>query len=157
MTKSEFLRILREQLEGTLSQETIDGHIRYYDQYISDEIRMGKTEEQVMEELGSPVFIAKTLSDVAVSTGEQYYQQNGDYQDDSVFQEEEQEAGFHNKVHTFVLNTGLARFLVPLILFLLMIVFFFVVSTVAAIAFRFFFPILLVLFVFYLFRNFSGR
>ena len=61
MTKREFLDTLRMQLEGELSPSQIEGHLHYYDEYISEATAAGRRESDVLDELGSPVFIAKTL------------------------------------------------------------------------------------------------
>ena len=63
MTKSEFLEILRLQLDGEMPSGEIYSNIHYYDQYIDKELSSGKTEEEVMNELGDPRLIAKTLID----------------------------------------------------------------------------------------------
>lgn len=63
MTKSEFLEILRQQLDGEMPSGEIYSNIHYYDQYIDNELLSGKTEEEVMNELGDPRLIAKTLID----------------------------------------------------------------------------------------------
>lgn len=65
MTKAEFLEALREKLTGEVSASEIDHTIRYYDEYISEAVNGGKTEAQVMEELGSPLLIAKTIIDTS--------------------------------------------------------------------------------------------
>lgn len=63
MNKTEFLDILRQQLEGEMPSGEIYGHIRYYDDYIEQQLGTGKSPEQVLEELGDPRLIAKTLID----------------------------------------------------------------------------------------------
>ncbi len=52
MSKREFLEVLRETLSEELSQNVVNGHIQYYDQYISDEIRKGASETEVTGRLG---------------------------------------------------------------------------------------------------------
>ena len=61
MTRVEFLNELRETLMGHMAESEIQSNIAYYNSYIDDEISGGKTEEEVLEELGSPFAIAKTL------------------------------------------------------------------------------------------------
>ena len=56
MSKREFLEVLRETLSEELSQNVVNGHIQYYDQYISDEIRKGASETEVTGRLGDPRF-----------------------------------------------------------------------------------------------------
>ena len=61
MSKREFLEVLRETLSEELSQNVVNGHIQYYDQYISDEIRKGASETEVTGRLGDPRLIARTV------------------------------------------------------------------------------------------------
>ena len=44
-----------------MSESEVQSNLAYYSSYIDDEVRKGKTEEEVLEELGSPFAIAKTL------------------------------------------------------------------------------------------------
>ena len=68
MRKTEFLQELREALDGEVSASVIQSNISYYDQYISQEAAKGRREEEVIEEIGSPRLIAKTIIDRAVRT-----------------------------------------------------------------------------------------
>ena len=61
MTRAEFLDELRETLSGSMNESEIQSNLSYYNAYIDEEMRKGKTEEEVLEELGSPFAIAKTL------------------------------------------------------------------------------------------------
>lgn len=72
MTKQEFLIQLQKALNGKISSSSIQSHVRYYDDYISMEMRKGKAEEKVLEELGDPHLLAKTI--IAADAGAQ---QNG--------------------------------------------------------------------------------
>ena len=69
MTAEIFLTELREALDGSVSPAFINENIRYYEEYIDTEKRKGRSEEEVMEELGEPRLIAKTIIDTA-ETGE---------------------------------------------------------------------------------------
>ena len=61
MTRTEFMDELRETLTGNMSESEIQSNLAYYNSYINEEMNKGKTEEEVLEELGSPFAIAKTL------------------------------------------------------------------------------------------------
>lgn len=61
MNRSEFLNRLREALENDLGGSAVQEHILYYDEYIRNEIRNGKTEREVLDMLGDPWIIAKTI------------------------------------------------------------------------------------------------
>ena len=52
MEKEEFLRTLGGALSGEVPQHIIQENLRYYDNYISDEMRKGRTEADIIEELG---------------------------------------------------------------------------------------------------------
>ena len=67
MGREEFLKILRESLETSLEKVAINEQLDYYDKYISDEIKKGRTEKEVLEELGDPRLIAKTIKTVNVN------------------------------------------------------------------------------------------
>lgn len=60
--KDEFIVELSQALFGKMTQAQINGQIQYYEKYIMEEVRKGKTEEQVIEELGSPRLLAKTIT-----------------------------------------------------------------------------------------------
>lgn len=67
MTRQEFLDELRIALQGSINQNQVNEHLRYYENYIMEEARKGKSERQVIEELGNPRLIAKTLINTADS------------------------------------------------------------------------------------------
>ena len=61
MTKTEFLDILKESLSGKISASLLQENMNYYNEYIDSQIRMGKSEQDVMESLGDPRLIARTI------------------------------------------------------------------------------------------------
>ena len=65
MTKQEFLSGLETALSGEVSQQVFLENMRYYRGYIEDELRKGRSEAEVLEELGSPRLIARTIIDAA--------------------------------------------------------------------------------------------
>lgn len=71
MRKSEFLRELEEALAGEVSGGVIRENLQYYDQYISQQAASGREEEAVIEELGGPRLIAKTIIDSSEAAGDQ--------------------------------------------------------------------------------------
>lgn len=86
MTRSEFLSKLREVLSGEMDEYTIQNHLNYYDAYITDEINKGQTEKEVLEELGDPWIIAKSLAEAPdASYGGQVFESYSDtaYDDSS--------------------------------------------------------------------------
>ncbi len=64
MTKKEFLLELQRILNGRMGSSEAAPYVSYYQEYIEIEVRKGKAEEKVIEELGSPRLIAKNVADV---------------------------------------------------------------------------------------------
>lgn len=150
MRKKEFLDTLRMQLQGEMTPGEIEGHIRYYDEYITDAVLNGKSEEQVIEELGSPVFIAKTLMDTAEAEekeecDERYGQAYG--------ASDEQEDAYSGRMHTFHVSPFVLRWVIPIVLVLLLFLILSLLGTVVAFAARFIVPILLVVLVISIFKK----
>lgn len=65
MTKGEFLEKLREFLASELDARTVQDHIDYYDSYIREETARGRSEQEVVEELGDPWVIARSMIHMA--------------------------------------------------------------------------------------------
>mgnify|MGYP000255455201 CR=1 FL=1 len=68
MTRAEFLQGLKTELEGRVPYSVIQENIRYYDSYILDEVNKGADEAEVIESLGGPKIIARTIVDAALDT-----------------------------------------------------------------------------------------
>lgn len=81
MNRTEFLRILKESLELSLEQDAINAQLDYYDKYISDEIKKGRSESDVIKELGDPRLIAKTIKTVNTNSDslDNYGKTDSDY------------------------------------------------------------------------------
>lgn len=75
MSRREFLEILRGQLDGQIDRGKAAAHVRYYEDYIQSQVRSGRSEEEVLAELGDPRLIARTLIDT--DDGTQVYDETG--------------------------------------------------------------------------------
>lgn len=89
MTKKQFMEELRSSLEGMVSPMVLDQNLNYYESYINDQIRNGKSETEVLNELGSPRLIARSIIDAAGNTDG--FAQSDTYTSDT-YADEEQEA-----------------------------------------------------------------
>lgn len=83
MSKYEFISQLDDALLGNVSERERRDSIRYYTDYIDEEIRAGKREEEVLSSLGSPTSIARSIiaakgQDRGGETIEQGYEQQED-------------------------------------------------------------------------------
>ena len=70
MTREEFLRALRAELSNSVSEERIREQLSYYQDYIASECKKGRSEEEVVLELGEPRLLAKTIADAAEAGGD---------------------------------------------------------------------------------------
>ena len=61
MTRHAFISGLREALIGEIPPEEIEENIRFYNNYIDQELRKGRSEEDIFAELGDPRLIARTI------------------------------------------------------------------------------------------------
>ena len=69
MTKEQFMMELKQSLQGEVSAYELSDSLTYYRQYFEDEIRNGKSEEDVIRELGSPRLIARSIIDAHGNEG----------------------------------------------------------------------------------------
>ncbi len=70
MTKEQFLHDLTVQLNLNVSDQVIHEQLAYYDNYIASEMQKGRKESEVIEELGSPRLLAKTIIETAEAAGD---------------------------------------------------------------------------------------
>ncbi|MCL2865195.1 MAG: DUF1700 domain-containing protein [Lachnospiraceae bacterium] len=61
MTQYEFIEQLEQALQNDLGSAASRNHLEYYKRYIQDEIRTGKSEQAVLDALGDPWAIARTI------------------------------------------------------------------------------------------------
>lgn len=66
MSKQEFLSGLEQALQGEVSAGVIRENLNYYSQYISEEIGKGMSEREVLDAIGDPRLIARTIIDSTV-------------------------------------------------------------------------------------------
>ena len=121
MDRNEFVSTLRAALTGEVSPAVVEDNVRYYQNYISQEIASGKSEKEVLEELGDPRLIARTIIDTQGNDG---YGSDPTY----TYYEEEPEAkkGFHAefnddggidiKYKRFNFNTWYGKLLVAVVI-----------------------------------------
>ena len=61
MEKMEFLNVLRIHIQGVDDIAFVNDTMNYYENYIETEIRKGQSEEEVINKLGDPRLIAKSI------------------------------------------------------------------------------------------------
>jgi len=148
MTKQEFLGKLRISLNGKVAANQVEEHIRYYEDYISVEMRKGRSEEDVMASLGDPRLISRTIIETSTkSRSAEYESTDSAYQNaDNECREYEQDTQVRN------LSRVPGWVWIILIILLVIIVLSAIFSVVTALM-PVLLPILLVVLLFKMFRD----
>lgn len=153
MNQEEFIQVLRETLTGEISSQELESNINYYRTYIIEEIRIGKTEEEVLDALGEPRLIARTIINTQ-GFADQRTEQAGWRQEDSRQQSDhynEQDGG-----HSYRRSSGssgwLFRILVILIPILIIVGIPLILSGLIALVAPFL-PFLIIVFIIKLMNN----
>lgn len=81
MTKELFLEQLEDALVGEVPNSVIYDNKCYYERYFFSEMKLGRTEAEILEELGSPRLIARTIIDMQGDI-RQKYEDSTYYKDD---------------------------------------------------------------------------
>ena len=63
MSREEFLRGLEEALAGEVPGSVVRDNLNYYSSYLSQELAKGRTMEEIIEEIGEPRIVARTIID----------------------------------------------------------------------------------------------
>lgn len=61
MNRNEFISILRTALTGKVPATTVEDNVRYYEEYIEIQLRQEKNEKEILEALGDPRLLARTI------------------------------------------------------------------------------------------------
>lgn len=69
MNKEEFITGLQHALASGVSGSQVAEHVRYYREYIDSEIRKGRSEEEVLAQLGDPRLLARSIIDANKRAG----------------------------------------------------------------------------------------
>ena len=73
MTKQDFLAVLQEALSEELNGAQVNEQISYYRRYIDEQVAAGRSESEVLEELGDARIIAHNIIDGVEEEGNTYY------------------------------------------------------------------------------------
>lgn len=82
MTKQDFLTALQEALYEELNGTQVNEQISYYRQYIDEQVAAGRSESEVLDELGDARIIAHNIIDGVEEEGNTYYRSTVTYTSD---------------------------------------------------------------------------
>lgn len=69
MTRQEFIDQLRRALGSRVGSDVVNENVSYYEEYIAAQMRAGRTEEEVLSELGDPRLLARSIEDAKKRSG----------------------------------------------------------------------------------------
>lgn len=129
MNTGEFLSRLEDALRGKVSNQVIEANLQYYRDYITGEIRKGRTEEQVMDDLGDPRLIARTIIETQGRTGAG---SGSSFASDSSYSQQAERSSYRSEKKV----RRIQPWKVYLILILVIVVIFIIIGAVFSLAFR---------------------
>ncbi len=149
MTKSEFLTQLRQALQGNVSSRTVQENMDYYDQYIIEETAKGRSEQEVLDTLGDPWILARTIIDANDGMDQEtvYESEGGTYYSNH-------EGGYGQRqpgMHVFGLDTWWKKLLLILSIVIIVMLVFSIISGLVNLFAPILVPVLIVMFVIRLF------
>lgn len=162
MTKNEFLELLRTALLGEIPDTEIESNMKYYEEYIQSE-GYKTSEEEVINQLGDPRLIAKTIVDTFQISHEPMFRNtnrnNTFYDTESTnYESDANNYSYNNKsnksndrsynFHVSSSLTWIQKILIIAIIILLMIVLVFVGGILLNIFFTIAIPLLLIYIVY---------
>lgn len=150
MTKYEFIEKLRAALSVSLNYNVVNDNVKYYEDYIDTQLRQGKSEQEVLDGLGDPRLIAKTIIEANKAAGNIGNAEGT----------EDKYAGREHSGNNYKTGNRKVYRIPSWILWILVIlVLFFVLSMVTSIIsliFPILFPVLIVIFVIKVFGSKNG-
>lgn len=153
MRKQEFLDTLRRALTGDVPPGVVEEHIRYYDRYITEEVGKGRTEEEVIGEIGDPRLIARTIEDTTDGAGGTVCESGRDYGYDRNQTREEELYGDTSPFHIIRLDKWYWKLLLALIVFGIIYLVIMIVGGIFALLAPLVLPLLVIWLIITIFRG----
>ncbi len=178
MTRDEYLNKLEEALTGAVPESVVRENINYYRDYLNGEAANGKSVDEVAAEIGAPSLIARSIissnegvftsgqsssgsSQSSKNTNSSRGSSSGNYYEDTSGNSSSggrRSRGFHfgtGSGSTFWRRYG--RMLMPLIIMIVFMLFSRVFYYVIFFAFRYAWPVILILLLIWILRRWSRR
>ena len=162
MNRDEFLSRLASALNGEVHPSVIQENLKYYDEYIREEAAKGRSEDEVIDEIGGYRLIAKTIIE-ANGGGEgqgnysgqtydqgDFYSSRGD-SDDYQGYDKSDPAGGSFRMYDF--SRGWRRFIIPAVLVLVLIVVFSIIGGIFSLLSPIIGPLIVVWFLYSIFKK----
>lgn len=155
MNKQEFIKSLQEALMSKVKPELVKEQVRYYSNYIEEEIGKGRGEREVLDELGDPWIIAKNLESVVGNEQEYTYSEEPSGTTGKVVRESAHDSRNHNQGGSYMwsnnvgMGCGLASIIFLIIIFAILYLFVGIMRFLAPLLL----PIIIIMIVIRMFQN----
>lgn len=154
MTRQDFLEELKNALSGEVPAEVLMDSYRYYANYIEEELRNGRTEDEILEELGKPSLIARSI--IAAQTGARVA--DVEYMEDGTTRNVRRKGAFDkngksNRIHkefVFEFDSWYAKLLYIAVIVLILIILLALLKIGVWVLITFGIPVLIILGIIYL-------
>ena len=161
MDRNEFVGTLRGVLNGEVPASVVEDNVQYYNNYISQEIAGGKSEQEVMDALGDPRLIARTIIDTqgqqsgySESCRQTYYTEEEPEREKGLHAEPNDKGGVDIKYKSFNFNTWYGKLLLIVAAILILALIFTIFGGILSGFVRVLLPVLLILLII---RIFTGN
>ena len=158
MNREEFIKGLEESLLGEVNPNLIHENVNYYNHYIIEETRKGKRESEVLEALGDPWVIGKTIiqtqgsgGDFGILRGEMENQV--EYHSDDTREDHRRNRQPYMKVHHFGLTSWKLKLAIIAAVVLVVAIIVIVVVGVLSLLAPVIVPLIIILILIRLFRR----
>ena len=179
MNREEFLSRLGAALNGEVPASVIQENLNYYDGYIREEAAKGRTEEEIIDEIGGYRLIAKTI--IEANGGENsggsgssqggfydsqgYDQSYGQSYSDSGYSSSQDSYDSYNSYddygqgrnrggfHMYDLSSGWKRFIIPVVIILVLLLIFSIIGGIFSLLSPIIGPLIVIFFLYKLFKN----
>lgn len=158
MSKEEFLRELEEALAGDVPEAVIRDNVSYYGSYLSQEMARGRSVEEIVDEIGEPFIVAKTIIEHCEASGECA----GDGGYESSYQESYSDGGNRSQTQSpfpnmryIDLNQWYWKLLAGILMFLIVSLVFRLIGGIFALLIRFSGPLMMFFLVYWIVKNFK--
>lgn len=148
MGKNEFLDSLRRALTAGVGAAEAMEHIRYYEEYFASEEAKGRSEEEILEMLGDPRLLARTIVEAEDREGASQGRQ------ETFVPDEDETAG--TRVHEYRLPGWLMGLGILLLVLLVVLLVVGIVTSILSLLLPVIIPVALVLLIIRVFQKNNG-
>ena len=152
MNREEFLAGLKTALNGNIDSALVQENLEYYNQYIMEEMQKGKSEQEVIQMLGEPWILARTIIDACDGTDrETVYEAGGNT--DSYTKQERKERVESSVAGLLRMDTWWKKLLLAICVVGIICIIFAIISGFVSLVAPILIPVLIIVFLIRMIQN----